>query len=660
MKWLAGGLTFVNIATVCGLLLGMARGGLNKSVAISSLMMGFLAGAIAYVTTANGRPEPKVEVAVPVPETRSARRRKKQELVRAPLQSDYKVIWLWLVGACFAFFAFRSFCWLLYIGGDELKIQSPNNLGDIALHITHIQNFASGVALWPENPIYAFSTLQYPAGIDLFDALFVLLQLDLKQVLIWTSLLGSLATFYGFWRWSGAFGVASFLFNGGLAGFEILHTGQWLDYQGHPSIAWKSIPLAMLVTQRGLLYAIPVGLLLLYQWRVRFSPVAGVADPGPTQQSKPPLPFWVECALYASMPLFHLHTFIALSIVLLFLFLFQCPSEIRSLLGPVHKGEVSGHTSPAPDQAKRRIIFGYIRNSPLLLVGCAILPATFLVWLVTDHFHAQHILEWKPGWVATDGEMAKPFFKFWLVNFGLTIPLVVLLVGYCSWRFWKSATHSLYDLPSDLAFLASAIVIFLFACTIKTAPWYWDNIKLIIWAYFIVLPFLWRDLIRQWPVAVRACICIALFGSGFVSLVGGLAAGDYGFANRAEVDAVGQAVIKLPAEERFAAYPTYNHPLLLNGRKVVLGYPGHLASQGFDFGPTEQKLNALMQGAPNWRELAHQLRARYLFWGREERLHYPTSTRPWENTSSPVVAGDWGEIYDLEPAETPRPVLPPR
>src|SRR5262249_31705822 len=157
------------------------------------------------------------------------------------------------------------------------------------------------------------------------------------------------------------------------------------------------------------------------------------------------------------------------------------------------------------------------------------------------------------------------------------------------WRFWKSDRRSVFQLPRNLAFLIPAVLIFLLACTVKTAPWYWDNIKLIIWSYFIILPFLWSDLISRWPIAIRVLICIGLFGSGFVTIIGGLAAGQpgYGFANRAEVDTVGQVVRRLPAEARFAAYPTYNHPLLLNGRKVVLGYLGHLASQGFDYGPVE-------------------------------------------------------------------------
>jgi hypothetical protein len=100
----------------------------------------------------------------------------------------------------------------LWIDGNNLKIQSPNNLGDLALHITYIKYFANGVALWPDNPIHVFSSLRYPAGIDLFDSLLLLQHVDLIRALVWTGLLGSLATFYGFYRWGGAFGVAGFSF----------------------------------------------------------------------------------------------------------------------------------------------------------------------------------------------------------------------------------------------------------------------------------------------------------------------------------------------------------------------------------------------------------------------------------------------------------------
>src|SRR5207253_10722686 len=133
--------------------------------------------------------------------------------------------------------------------------------------------------------------------------------------------------------------VARSLFTCGLAGFRFLKTFQFLDHQGtaadiaHKPIAWKSIALSLLVTQRGWLYAIPAALVLLWHWREKFfiqSPVAGVVDPGQSGDGikseatainaqgyrKGRLPWWVELSIYASMPLFHLHTFIALTIVL--------------------------------------------------------------------------------------------------------------------------------------------------------------------------------------------------------------------------------------------------------------------------------------------------------------------------------------------------------
>jgi hypothetical protein len=629
MKWLSGGLTFVNFATVCALLFGMVAGGLGKTSALFSLCLGCAAAVLAYAGTSDAR----LAQTTVTKEPKRSRQHQKKLTSAEDSPRSYKKIWLWLIGLCFAIFAVRSFCWLLYIDGDQLRIQSPNNLGDIALHITYIRNFANGVALWPENPIYVSGAIRYPVGIDLFNALLVLAGIELRHGLIWVGLLASLATFYAFWRWAGSFGIAAFLFNGGVAGFQILHTWKWSDYQGVPSIAWKSIPLAMFVTQRGLLYAIPAGLLLLYHWRAKFFPAHQGAALSKAPSSKnvgglkttdapsrrPPLPFWVECSLYASMPLFHVHTFMALSIALGFWFLIG-KSAMRKQL--------------------------------LLLGGCAIIPATFFVWLVSNHFQASSVFAWQPGWVQTIDEFAKPFFEFWWANFGVWLPLILFFCALCIWRAWQSGVRSIFRLPVNLAFLIPAAAIFTLTCLIKFAPWEWDNTKVMIWAYFMILPFLWKDLIARWPQEVRVGLYVALFGSGFVSLMGGLAAPGYDLASRGEIDGVAIAVRNLPMEARFAAFPTYNHPLLLNGRKVVLGYPGHLWTQGFDFGKTNDELTSLMNGAVNWREIAHRLRVRYLFWGREEKTNYGTSTHPWEHEALCVANGSWGAIYDLEPTQT--------
>jgi hypothetical protein len=103
-------------------------------------------------------------------------------------------------------------------------------------------------------------------------------------------------------------------------------------------------------------------------------------------------------------------------------------------------------------------------------------------------------------------------------------------------------------------------------------------------------------------------------------------------------------------DARFATYPTFNHPVLLQGRKVVAGYPGHLWTEGFDYGKVNDQLTALMNGAATWRDAAKALGVRYIFWGQDEKTNYQSSSRPWEATAFLVAGGDWGAIYDLDRA----------
>src|SRR5438552_9502421 len=263
MKWLSAGVTFVNFSTVCGLILGMVGGGLTFSIAAISVLFGAAIAAYLIVSDSSKSDvleSSKAEANI-FPDTRWQQPGGTDIVSQHSSFVKYRDAWKWILAAFFAIFAFRAFCWLIYIDSEELKIQSPNNLGDLALHITYIRNFANGVSLWPDNPIYVFSKLRYPAGIDLFNALLCCLHLDLTRGLVWTGLIASVATFYSFLRWGGAFAVAGFLFNGGIAGFQFLKTFKFVDYQGDKTIAWKSIALSMFVTQRGLLYAIPAGLL---------------------------------------------------------------------------------------------------------------------------------------------------------------------------------------------------------------------------------------------------------------------------------------------------------------------------------------------------------------------------------------------------------------
>lgn len=581
MMFLVPVLCGVSSAVLAAIVLGFAGGGLSSQTAAASLGIGSAMAAFLFW-----------------------RQRKEAVSVRG--------LNLWECSAVliFTLFALRAFLWLIFREGDTVKVLSPNNLGDLSLHLTYIHQLANGAPFWPENPILAGARLTYPLGVDLFNALLVLVGIDTLRGLIWVGLVGSLLTGLALWRWGGAFAVMGFLCAGGLTGFMAFKTGQVADYQAE--FAWKSLPLALFVTQRGLLYAIPAGLVLLCSWRARFFPAA---------DRKPPLPMWVEVLLYASLPVFHLHTFLVLSILLLAWFIVNIPA----------------------------------RGALLRLVAAAFLPASALVFLVTGHLSGPALLGWAPGWMQRDPDylaycaetlgITSPWLStplFWLLNFGFLPFFVIALVA-------RIATAPEHRWARAAVF--PAIGIFLLCCFVRFAPWEWDNTKLMCWSYVIVLPFLWQHLIRHWSMPWRVAACFALFWSGFISLLGGLDTTHRGYVivHRSEVDELAGPLRAFAPEARFVAQPTYNHPLLLLGRPLLLGYTGHVWSHGYPWKEPLARVESILRGEEGWRERALEAGARYLFWGSREAEAFPESPQPWLQELPLVASGSWGAIYDLQP-----------
>ena len=517
---------------------------------------------------------------------------------RRPLSWPAMNVWDGAALTGFALFAVRAFLWLVFRDRDEIEVLSPNNLGDLSLHITYVRHFAAGAPFWPENPIFAGAPLTYPVGMDLFNALLACVGVDVLRGFIWVGLIASACTAAALWKWGRSFAVAGFLFAGGLFGFEFFRRWVVLDYQsdaawgGAIEVAWKSLPLALFVTQRGLLFALPAGLLLLTSWRARF-----LEDRVDAWR----LPIWGEVLLYAAMPIFHLHTFLFLSI-----------------MAAVWFAAIPG--------ARRHLAF---------VVGAAFVPASWQVWQITGHFHGASILGWKPGWMQGD----QNFFAFWLMNFGL-LPVLVAALVYAIVRAHRR---------SSALIVFPAIAIFLLCCFVKFAPWEWDNTKLMLWSYLVILPPLWSEVLARWPEWARIVSCVGLFFSGAISLFGGISGVHTGYpiAKRSEIDGVAVALRGIPISERFIAAPAYNHPLLLNGRIVAMGYSGHAWSHGLDWRPRLAEVESVLNGGDGWRETAQRLGARYLFWGREEEEHYAGSPQPWRDSARVVAADEWGALYDL-------------
>jgi hypothetical protein len=515
----SGTLTGVAVAVLCAALIAAGQAGLDAKTAAASLGAGFLTGIAA-----------------------GWRSRDRNSPAFTP--------WDWLLVSIWALASIRAFMWVLYSVGGEWRVLSPHNLGDISLHIHLIRYFAGGASFWPESPILSGVQLTYPPGADLFNSLLLLAGIPAERGLVWAGLAGAAMCGWALWRWGGAFAMAAFLFNGGLAGFAFFQSGSIDDFQS--AEAWKNVFLTMLIPQRGLLFAIPCGLLLLMSWRDEYF------------RSGTGIPVILRWLLYSVMPLFNLHAFIFLSLSLACFFLFASGS----------------------------------RAKVLFFTLSTVVPASIAVFLVTDGLGAAGGLHWNPGWMQEQGGA-----MFWFWNFGISLPLGILLI-------WQGLVRG--DAEAR-AFTLLSIGVFILCSLVSFATWEWDNTKLILWAWIAAAPYVWSRVIFPWPALARAAVCVTLFFSGAVSLAGGLD-GRHGYKliDRSELDQMRKLLSNVPQGSRLAVHPEYNHPAILLGYPVVCGYEGHLWSHGLDYKETLKTLNEVLEKSPGWLEKASHIKAAWI------------------------------------------------
>ena len=536
-------------AVIAALPLAWCFGGLHGAVAWSALLIGCLVMGLVFRSV-------------------------------SPSPSRSLTFWDWAMITLFAAASARAFLWLIYVDGDSLKVLSPNNLGDLSLHLAFIHHLAATAHWWPQSPILAGDPLRYPLGADLFNALLLRAGVSPEISLLWCGILGASIAGYSLLRWGGAMALATLLFNGGCAGYLFIKVGWGADPDA--STEWKNLFLTLFVTQRGFLFALPAGLFLLAAWREETFGKAGNVI----------LPLPVQALLLGTVPLFSIHAALFLGVAMTGL----------------------GLLSPG---SRRRMIRLALLAWPVM---------AFFGWLVTSGAggpSAVHSLGWATGWMG-DGTVG-----FWLWNFGMSLLLYILLTLLLMKRGADDEARS---------FVWPAAFVFLLCMIIRFAPWPWDNMKLMLWSWLVIAPYLWSVLLCSRPFWIRLSVLVLLFGSGAATLLAGLD-GRHGYEliKRSSLDQTAWVLRDASPDALIATAPEYNHPVLMLGHPVVCGYEGHLWSHGLDYKGRLAVLNSIMMGDFGWGGRARALGVSYLYWSDLEAKRWPDSKLPWAREATPSL-----------------------
>ena len=561
MRGVVGLLAFAAAAVASATVAGLLVGSITPGVAATSLAVGLAVGMGAARACAAEAGEARAEA--------------------SPLWRAAEAAAL----AVFTLATLRQFLWLAVSDGGSVSQFNPYNYGDLPLHWTYVNFLAEGARFWPDNPVLAGARLGYPIGADLLAALFVTLGASHRARLSGERRAGFSRALRGpppMGRLAGR-GRRSSSPAASLA--SRLHGGQFLR-PSDSDLAWLNVLLALFVPQRGFLYAFPAGLLLL--WSGRESLLRG-------RSGLPPAVFGL---LWGALPLFHVHTFLVVSLVL----------AVWAL-----------------GMGRLRLL------RPALAVALPL--GTFAAYQVTGGFAAARLVWWKPGWMIGGGDPL----TFLLVNFGLVVHL-----AWLAFLFPPRAAER-----ESRFILGTALVIFGLLFFVMLAPWEWDNTKALVWCVLLMLGPLpaWLAERRTW---LRVLLVALVLLPGVPAALGGLLASKalivYTEEEKAAVCGMLRAV---PVGARVATAQAFEHPVALCGRALVAGYPGHLWSHGLHARPVEERLQRLMLGEPGWEDAARELGAGFVFWGPREAQAFPGSRHPWASDAGRMAWSSAGSLYRL-------------
>jgi len=262
------------------------------------------------------------------------------------------------------------------------------------------------------------------------------------------------------------------------------------------------------------------------------------------------------------------------------------------------------------------------------------------VWMAAGSaVRARGFVGWHVGWDHGDDNAV----LFWLRNTGLFIPLLLAAL------VWRRDGGTL--VPGRLArFYSPFALCFVVPNLLQLSPWIWDNVKFLVYWLVASTPLVAALLAYWWRrgVAGRAAATISLV---LLTLAGGLdvwrvvsGAERHLIFDSASVDFAARLRDATPPRALVLHVPTYRAPVFLAGRRSLLGYPGHIWSQGLDAGTREADIGRMYGGGPEAAELMRRYGVDYVMYGPEERSAYPEG----DLSRYPLVLADARyRLYDV-------------
>ncbi len=515
---------------------------------------------------------------------------------------------------------------------------------DLSFHAALATSFLHGENFAPVYTPLAGEPLLYPFLPDFHAAALMAAGLSMRAAFLSTALPLALATtglFYSFALRvtrgvaAAVLATALFLLNGGLGFLNLFRDWRqsgrglfefWValpvNYANDWSrgIHWTNLVTDTFLPQRAALYGLPAGLMILtlfaIVWRRWYDEsgqkpdreggrIASVRAHGGSRDALPhgraSAILFAAGVLAGLLPLFHTHTYVAVGLLSVFLFVMRP------------------------------------RRAWLVFWAPAVLLSAPHLFELARHAAGGGVVRLQPGWMGSD---APSFIVYMLRNFG--VPLLLALPAWLAApRVWKSF------------YLAFALLL-AFALTVVVSPNVFDNGKLTYYWHALNSALVARWLVslararRLRLLAASLAVLLALLSvlTGVAALQAESLASARLFTD-ADLEAARFVRERTPPHALFLSAPVFNQPALcLAGRPLVRGATAWLWGHGQEFRARESDVRRIYAAAPDALELLSYYGVDYVYLGGAERDALKADVSFFESNFPAAYRGDGVTVYD--------------
>ena len=532
----------------------------------------------------------------------------------------------------------RTVAPILVIGGfalrwalfwrDALQMRSTgmwaghvNIWGDWPVHLGIVSSFAYGANFPPQHPRFADHAFAYHYLSDLTAAAQVVLGMEPWAALVLHSFIGCVLVAVGLYAFARRFlrshGAATltvilFVLGGGLgwintvARFEASHDlagtlGQlaWDRHvQADLNMQIVNMFFGFMASQRGFLYGLPLAFAIIATLMVAVR-----------HRGRDRWPFIVAGAIAGVLPLAHLGTLLALAIVTPFLVL----------------------------------VFPSRRWLWFFGVWMALAVPQLLTQL-GGGAGALSAIRIQLGWVAPPD----PWPWFWIKNLGFFVPL--LIGGLLSRRVLP---------PRSRRFALAFMSLFVVVNILVFQPWDWDDHKLLVYWFLMVVLVSSAALARLWQArprwVTRALVVIMVatmtLSGALEDLSTVLGQSTYQMLQRDQLTLAAEVRRRTEPDALFISGMQNHDPIaMLTGRRIYVGYPNWLWTEGIPYEARTEEAKSIYRAEPGSESLMARLGIDYVVIGPHERTDLHANEAAFQARYPVLVTvGEW-TVYDVRGA----------